>query len=181
MALRLPIAWPSRKKPEEGVFVEPLVKAIKVNWWQEGCEDGPNEISVVLRKWSGLKLLTLVRAIEEIGQALGPEFSLSKDMSPAEIARLIHSLGERSIRNAATLVAESVLKPKVLSADDVLAWDLDDFLAALTTMIEMNFSEGPRKNFARLRDAALERIFAVREATKGTVQARNSKGVPAQT
>lgn len=131
--------------------------------WREDADDG-EEISVILRKWSGLKLLTLLGDIEEIGKLVGDDFSFDKTWTPPQIARFIHSLGETAIRRAANLILESVLKPKGLKVDDVLEWDLDALMQALTAIIEMNFAEDSRKNAVSLRDAFKRNILDAREA-----------------
>jgi hypothetical protein len=145
--------------------VEPLTKVVNVVWWREGSEDEPKREPITLRKWSGIKLLTLIKNVEDIAQALGENFTLDgfSAMGPIEVAKLIHSLGESAMRKAANLVAESVLKPKPITAEDVMSWDLDDFMTALIVMIEMNFAEGTRKNAGRLLAVAAEKVFATRQ------------------
>jgi len=160
--------------------IKDLFKKITVLRWEEG-KDEPSALDVVLRKWSPFKLLTLFRDVEEIGQALGDDFSLQGTMTAPQLARMIHSVGEKAVRAAASLIVESIQKPKELKAEDVLAWDLDDFLVALTAIIDMNFAESTRKNFGGLRDAFTAVTAGVREAPAGPrllTPAKNSTTAP---
>ena len=143
--------------------MNPRTPEIKVVVWHEDAEK-EEEISVILRKWSGLKLLTLLGDIEEIGKLVGDDFSFDKSWTAPQVARFIHSLGETAVRRAANLILESVLKPKGLKVDDVLEWDLDALMQALTAIVEMNFGEGSRKNAVGLRDAFKKNILDAREA-----------------
>lgn len=156
-----------------------LVRCIQVTRWREGAEDQEPEVTVVLRKWSPLKLIALTGHIKEIGSLVSEDFSFNKAMSPAEITAMIHDLGERGLRSAAELVAQSVLKPAGLKAEEVLEWDMDDFMAALTAIVEMNLAASTRKNFLGLRAAfagaiSMASAAEVRSAPE-PAQATNSK------
>lgn len=140
--------------------------------------DEPLKVSSVLfRKWSAMKLVTMFEDVEEIGAALGDDFSFDKSMAPPEIARMIHVLGEKIVRKIAKLIKESVQKPDGITVEDVLAWELDDFVSAIMLIVEMNFTDGLRKNFGRLRGVLQKAIGGGEVAANGSKKVEIKSGV----
>ena len=119
---------------------------------------------VLFRKWSAMKLIAMFGDVEEIGSALGDDFALDKDMTAPQIAKIIAKVGEKTVRKVATLIASSVQSPKDVTADDVLDWDIEDFVQAIVMVLEMNFTDGLRKNFGRLRGVLSSGVEAVAPA-----------------
>lgn len=148
-------------------------KQIFIHVWVPD-KDEPVDTPVTLRKWSGAKLITLFGDVGEIGKALQGDISIEKIMAgnQAEILRLVEVMGVKAVQRIANLVCESLLKPK-LTIDDVLQWDLDDLIAAVTEVVRMNCAPDSRKNFFGLRDAFKDAIEGVVEA------ARADNGIPA--
>ena len=96
------------------------------------------EKTLRLKKWSARKWFAIVGDIgdlidESMGQMNGAEFS-----APLIMAKLVPVLCRSSDR-VVRIIKESVDDPK-LTEDEILEWDLEDFLGVLDKSVEMNLS-----------------------------------------
>jgi len=121
-----------------------------------GDDDG--ELSIRLKKWSASKLFFLVRdfwgMIEE-GLTQVEEFD---KLSEVQLIRVVIERLLSSEKRAAQIIQVSIDDPKSMSCDGILDWDAEDFVRALTEVLEMNLTEELVKNFQRLLANFQEKI-----------------------
>lgn len=91
-----------------------------------------------LKKWSSRKWFNIVGDIgdlidQSMGQMNGAEFSAT--MLMAKLVPVLCRSSDRVVR----IIKESVDDPK-LTEDEILEWDLEDFLGVLDKAVEMNLS-----------------------------------------
>lgn len=91
-----------------------------------------------LKKWSARKWFAIVGDIgdlidESMGQIKGSDFSAT--MLMAKLVPVLCKSSDRVVR----IIKESVDDPK-LTEDEILDWDLEDFIGVLDKAVEMNLS-----------------------------------------
>ncbi len=96
------------------------------------------EKTIRLKKWSSRKWFNIVGDIgdlidQSMGQMNGAEFSAT--MLMAKLVPVLCRSSDRVVR----IIKESVDDPK-LTEDEILDWDLEDFIGVLDKAVEMNLS-----------------------------------------
>ena len=96
------------------------------------------ERTIRLKKWSSRKWFNIVGDIgdlidQSMGQMNGAEFSAT--MLMAKLVPVLCRSSDRVVR----IIKESVDDPK-LTEDEILDWDLEDFIGVLDKAVEMNLS-----------------------------------------
>ncbi len=96
------------------------------------------ERTIRLKKWSSRKWFAIVGDIgdlidQSMGQMNGAEFSAT--MLMAKLVPVLCRSSDRVVR----IIKESVDDPK-LTEEEILEWDLEDFIGVLDKAVEMNLS-----------------------------------------
>ncbi len=96
------------------------------------------ERTIRLKKWSSRKWFNIVGDIgdlidQSMGQMNGTDFSATVLM--AKLVPVLCRSSDRVVR----IIKESVDDPK-LTEDEILEWDLEDFIGVLDKAVEMNLS-----------------------------------------
>lgn len=111
------------------------------------ADDSP----VRIKKWSAVKLITLMREITDLLKSLPPDINLT-NITPSDMGKLvplIPTLGEKIFNSIVRLVRESV-DPPITKNEEILEWDLEDIVGALQKVIELNWTDELRKNLSSL-------------------------------
>lgn len=114
-------------------------------------EDEENLKTVRLKKWSVTKFISLLRDLGDLLKLLGDDFRLDKSITPKQFAEILVTLGEAAAEKLTRIIKESIDDPRVESTQ-VLEWTLDDYIGILTKILELNLTEGLRKNFSGLKE-----------------------------
>ena len=119
-----------------------------------------------VKKWSARKWFAIVGDIgdlidESVSQMNGVEFSATMMM-----AKLIPALCRSSSR-VVRIIKESVDDPK-LEDDDILEWDLEDFIGVLDKAVEINLSPSMEKKMSRFKNRLFGTTKSLSSDSKGS-------------
>ena len=123
-----------------------------------------------LKKWSSRKWFAIVGDIgdlidQSMGQMNGAEFSAA--MLVAKLVPVLCRSSDRVVR----IIKESVDDPK-LDEEDILDWDLEDFLGVLDKAVEMNLSSTTiEKKVGRF----VSRLFGTTKSSSNDLKGSNKQ------
>ncbi len=128
------------------------------------------ERTLRLKKWSSRKWFNIVGDIGDLidkamGQMNGSEFSATLIM--AKLVPVLCKSSDRVVR----IIKESVDDPK-LTEDEILEWDLEDFIGVLDKAVEMNLSSTSiEKKLSRF----VNRLFGTTKSSLSDLKGSNTQ------